>query len=350
MADINRTVIARIKACNKSYSKQDQKAELLKRNQVFLSDLKELEKNIRDKCHGLDIKTITRPGAFRKHPKLRKEPIHPFRYFDKEFRAFCSRWGLYLDWDGSLDNLSRSLLVSPTLEFDHLAAPAPEIDYTKATFPRQNTFNFLYIRVDAWTNLSDIRELWPKIESLQKKIFDYKPEKKADTFGRDLAWYDLHIEFGLTHGQIAKTWVKHCPVGVDLLAIKTFKRKYADALREKLKGRSSALKDHPRLLEMIMKSELGNDLRAAYLEEKAIYITGQFESGRRFTPRLHDAIKQGINRIEKYIELSVPKDPWAKLGTWFKEANITSPRIIDVPWLAELAKIDAAKGMKSKGE
>lgn len=196
--------------------------------------------------------------------------------------------------------------------------------------------------------MTDIKDIWHEIGTLQKKVFGFILEKKADTFGRDLAWYDLHKEFALTISQITKAWAKHCPKGVDQLVIKSFKRKYLDELKVKLKSRSSALKDHPLLLKMILGSELGDDLRTSFHEQKRIYSTGEFEPGKRFAPRLSDAIKQGIKRIEKYIELCVPKDPWEKLGAWSKETGIKYPRVIDVPWLRELAKIEADLKKNSK--
>ena len=343
MDEISDAAIARIKSSRKIYTKQEQKAELLKRNQRFLNDFKELEKNIRDNCHGLDIKTITSPRAFNDYPELIKEPVHPFKYFDREFRSFCKQWDLYLDWDGNLDKLSSSLIESPSLEFDHLAAQSEEINYMRANFPKQHTYNYLYIRIDPWTSRGDIKELWHKIAELQKKIFVYIPEKKADTFGRDLAWYDLKKVFGLTYGQIAKAWVTYCPGDVDLLMIKAFKRKYLSDLKGKLKGQVSALKDNPRLLEWILDSKLGADIRSKYEDEQRIYTTGEYKPGARFTPRFLDTIKQGINRIEKYIGLIVGKDYLEKITTWLKETNMKSRKIIDVPWLAELAKIEADK-------
>jgi hypothetical protein len=350
MDEISDAAIARIKGSRIIYTKQEQKAELLKRNQRFLNDFKELEKSIRDNCHGLDIKKITSPGAFNDYPELMNEPVHPFKYFDREFRSFCRRWDLYLDWNGSLDKLSSSLIKSPSLEFSHLTALSEEINYMREPFPKQSTDNFLHIRIDPWTNLRDIKDLWPNIEELQKKIFDYTPEKKADTFGRDLAWYDLKKVFGLTHGQIAKAWVKYCPGDVDPLVIKAFKRKYRNDLKGKLKGRVSVLKDNPCLLESILNSELGADIRTMYEVEKRIYTTGEYEPGTRFTPPLLDTIKQGIKRIEKYIGLVVSRDLFEKITTWLKETKIKSRKITDVPWLAELAKIEADKRTKIRQE
>lgn len=133
-------VVARIKASNKVFSKQEQKAELLKRNRVFLAHLKELEIRIKNECHGLDIKTITRPGAFNKFPEFLNDPVHPFKRFDREFRRFCSGWGIYLDWDGSLDKLSSSLQEFPFLKFHHLAAESLEIDYTRFSLPKEDDF------------------------------------------------------------------------------------------------------------------------------------------------------------------------------------------------------------------
>ena len=56
---------------------------------------------------------------------------------------------------------------------------------------------YLYLKIEPWTQKPDINKIWPQVEKLQKKIFDYTERKKRN-FGRDLCWYDLHDneEFG----------------------------------------------------------------------------------------------------------------------------------------------------------
>jgi hypothetical protein len=315
-------IAKRINDTKPVYSKKEQRAELLKRNPKFLIELEELNENIKEKCGGLDIKTITTPGAFIKYPELLEEalvdndsggPVHPFIYFNHSFNEFCQRWNLYIDWDGDINNLSASIFETPIIVYDHWAAGTSGINFSR--IPRPQKSFYLGLSLDAWTSLSDIIKIWPKIEKLQKEIFDYKAEKKSDTFGRDLAWYDLKKN-GLSLGKIAKDWIKYRPEDIDLITIKSFKKGHEKILKEKLKGHTSILKDHIALLKMINDGEFGKDIKSEYESDKKLYSTGEMESGKKFAPRFHDAIKQGIKRIGFYIKQTDPKEHYISLPAY----------------------------------
>lgn len=338
MAITSAEIIKQIKDIKRTYTKKEQRAELLKRNPKFLNELKELNARIKEKCGGLDIKTITSPGAFYKYPELTEDAlidndlggaVHPFIYFHNKFMEFCQRWNLYLDWDGDINNLSISIFETPIVVFDHWAAGVSRINFSRIIRGFPSSF-YLGLWLDAWTTLNDIKQIWPKIEKLQKRIFDYKAEKKSNTFGRDLAWHDLKKIYGLSYGKIAKAWIEHCPEDIDSIVIKAFKKKNTKILKEKLRGCTSILDEYISLLRMIGAGELGEDVRAEYKAEKELYSTGVTESGKRFTPRFIDAIKQGIKRIEFYIKQTDPKEKYISLPPYEQR----------LPWLKELDEIE----------
>lgn len=349
-------ITKRIEGIKRTYAKKEQRAELLKRNQKFLNELKELGERVKEKCGGLDIKTITSPGAFYRYPELNEDalidndaggPVHPFLYFHHRFMEFCQRWNLYLDWDGDIDNLSASIFETPIVVFDHWAAGASKINFSRIPQGTPQSF-YLGLWLDAWTTLNDIKQIWPKIEKLQKRIFDYKAEKKADTFGRDLAWYDLKKIFGLSYGKIAREWTEHCSEDIDSIVIKAFKKKNAKTLNEKFRGRTSILNDNLSLLRMISVCELGEDIQAEYEAEKRLYSTGETESGKRFTPRFLDAIKQGIKRIDFYIKQTDPKEkyigwpPYEQRLPWLKELDEIAYNNISQAFMRDEIELPAA--------
>jgi len=80
----------------------------------------------------------------------------------------------------------------------------------------------LYLKIDPWTQLKTIENIWSKIEKMQQAIFGYRTKVKPN-FGRDLCWYDLNKKeyYGkLSSGRIAALWKKYFSQNISRNTIK----------------------------------------------------------------------------------------------------------------------------------
>ena len=143
----------RIEETKKTYSKKDQRAELLKRNNIFSRELEELKSQIKEKCAGLDIKSIQKPGSFNDHPELLESAcpnkkghlVHPFIFFHEKFVIFCKRWNIYLDWNGEIESLGSHIKETPIIIYDHWAA-GTSINFARTeTLPMQDETYYIYL-------------------------------------------------------------------------------------------------------------------------------------------------------------------------------------------------------------
>jgi hypothetical protein len=318
------------------YDKKAQKAELLKRNERFLSDLKRLKEFFPDFSKFRKIKLRYPTGLYinpysdHKAPNNTKDinvnnPLIKLNYskykhknwitienkkiqyfrsadflnthpnpllFELDYRAgvfnshfnlwksFCNRWLINDDWDGELNTIS-----------DYLRNPT-EIYFSReysGTFEEKGKWAF-FIRINAWTALNDIRDKWQLIELIQKHILG-KYESRTN-FGRDLCWYDLKRLNGLSPKQISEFWEKAYPKDIDLLAI----RKIISKEKNDLVGEDG----------MALLQELASDPSLATLKEEFENERDNYRSGKY--PLLQDVIKKAIGRMERQILQIAPQD------------------------------------------
>lgn len=330
---MNKGILKRIKESKRIYTKKEQRAELLKRNEQFIKalktvfvkfmNIKEVSNNCRKIFYRFENLEISIDQA---HEELTRNTETV-----RQYMRFLRKWHISSNWDGEIDSLSKFIKDTPIIIYDALSAcestiPSRELE----PLPDESEFNYLYLKIDAWTSLDDIKKIWPRIQDLKKKIFDFKAEQKSN-FGRDLYWYDLKKQHKLSYGQIAKLWSNHCPGDIDSILIKSFKKENEEEIKTMLKGKTFVFDDNQKLLHMIKVGKLEDNIKSDFEEKKEFYITGKTEYG-KFTPRFLDAIKQGIKRIEGYIKL---------LNIRSKLDYIPFPEDYE-PWELEILKIEKA--------
>lgn len=284
---MNNEIFKLIKKSKKDFDKNSQRAALLARNKSFKKELeaissrlggdffKDLEKRIqKDKEKGL--------------PDCIPREFHDLQ---EEWSSFCARWHISYAWDRKINSLNKFI--------EKTVAIVDDIDF-------ETYEGMLYLRIDAWTNLEDIRAIWPEIEKMQKKYFVLKAEKRIN-FGRDLCWYDLHIKYKLSHREIAKLWEEKYPEDIDLLVIKRIKQ-ISETMRdikeyinkEQLKELEGRELDDQELLREIKAGKLAKAYRAYFDDEREYYATGKTSRGKLMPPFV-EMIKQAVIRIQKYI-------------------------------------------------
>lgn len=230
------------------------------------------------------------------------------RYIE-EWMDFCHRWNINHEWQGELNSLHKFIKETPQIvcrSDDMLVAEKKLKASTIEPINKELRYRYLYLKLDAWTGLKDIKKIWPRIEKLQKVIFEYKAEEKAN-FGRDLCWFDLYKGKNLSYSKIAKVWVENFPDDIDLLVLKSFKREHLKEIKRELKGETSVLLDNKILLKEIIEGRLKEKFFGDFFEEKKFYITGEMRR-RKFTSPFMDTIKQAIKRMEKYIRQIQPAE------------------------------------------
>lgn len=292
---MDQEILRRIKESKRDYNRKAQKAELMIRNKFFMEELKETPVNFKGyyfEKNGNDLIYHGKNGY--------KIDMSNF----EKFNNFCKKWNISTDWDGKINTLSKFIKETPQIVTSsinllilngHLSSGDIEyFDYNE--FHEREC---LYLKIDPWTSQKDIKEIWPRIEKLQKIVFHYKAELRS-TFSRDLCWYDLKNKFKLSYGQISKFWIEYCPEDIDLLVMKRIKRKEKKDLSQE---------DAKELLKEIRNDKSMNDLKTQFEEEREYYISGP-------DSLFKSAIKEGIKRITKYIKqiktpqklLSIRKD------------------------------------------
>jgi len=336
--EVDKKILKRIKESKKDYDKASQKAELLKKNKVFQDELRGIKKRLGKKFFelgNLDIKELTRifennvlltldypkinyleldipideaeglhsqaqfygdysddpiseieKDSFFNSPDLntvlvyeedlesiRTKITHKFRVLERyseKWMEFCSKWTIDLSWDGKLSSFSRFQGELVNIGWN----------YKDDDWP-------IYIKIGAHTTLDDIKVRWHKVETMQRHI--YERVQKSSNFGRDLCWFDLKKEYGLSYGKIAKLWIKYCSEDVDFLVIKRIQRK-----KERKELRKE---DALELLEEIYSDNAMDDVRIQFEEERKIYIEGPHSP---FIDVIKHAIKSMNERIQSY--------------------------------------------------
>jgi len=294
---VNKEILKRIEESKKDYDKKTQRAQLLIRNKQFIKELKETPADfVVDSEDRLKFKT--------KKIDLGGVDVYINVESFSKFKNFCLRWHIHPTWDGNIDTLSEFIKDSPEIICEpvnyllvngHIYFPDKEIVRPEGL----ERINYLYIKVDAWTSLEDIKKIWPRIEEFQRTIFSYKAELKSN-FSRDLCWYDLKTTHNLSYGKIAKLWIKHFHEDIDLLVIRRFKKVNEEFLKEKIQGQTSLMEDYSELLHMVKTGRLGEEIKSNFDEERKYYITGKTEHA-KVTPRFIDAINKAVKRMQNYI-------------------------------------------------
>jgi hypothetical protein len=175
-------ILNRIKESNRSYSKAEQRAELLMRNEKFIAEWRFIE-----------------------GPESENALV--------DWGAFCARWGIRHTWNGWPPTLAAHIRTSPGLLYHPLIFGTEQgIKWDELVpFPDTgdrspyNRPDYLLVQIDPWTSSDDVKKLWPRIEKLKKQIFGYS-EKDKWNFGEALCWYDLRTNYRYSFGKIALLW------------------------------------------------------------------------------------------------------------------------------------------------
>jgi len=116
------------------------------------------------------------------------------------WERFCHRWHIDTMWPGTDQSLAQFIKTKPVLHHrirgvegmtnldDGSSDPFGEV-WTLGLGRTKG--NFLYMRIDPWTGIDDIRNNWRRIMGWKRKCFSETFTRKHETFGRDLCWYDL---------------------------------------------------------------------------------------------------------------------------------------------------------------
>lgn len=289
---MKREILKILEQSKKDYDKKSQRAELLKKNKIFLEELKKVKNQLCDNF----FKKLEEMNQARKGGHFGEHPL----FSDKDFTdswlhkwsPFCKYWDIDIYWTGKLESLEEFLWHRIRIIY----------------FPRPKKAEkgYLAIDLDAETTLKDIRAIWSKIDEYQKEWLGRKVKKKTN-FGRDLCWYDLY-KFGLSYKEIAELWAEKFPENIDLIVIRRLKRDEISMkeIREdinkddELKAlRSRQLKDREFLFE-IRNGILAKKFKYIFDNEKDYYLKGKASHGGGWPPFI-DVIRRAIERMEKYI-------------------------------------------------
>lgn len=164
--------------------------------------------------------------------------------------------------------------------------------YIQIAYNENNKIFPIIIRISSWTTQKDLRKNWKGVKGIQEKIFH--KEKKSSNFSRDLYWYDLYKK-GKTTRDILELWADKCPEDIDKLVaqafIKNFKNKYKTLIGISISNFLEKLKsDDPDM----------KDIKEDYKSEKELYVTGGTGLG-KISSRFQDLIKSTIKNFELKI-------------------------------------------------
>ncbi len=170
-------ILKRIRESKRAYSRKEQRAELLIRNAQFIKEY------------------------------LEKERMPEYEPTVVNYGDFCDRWGISQMWDGRLPSLAKSVKTKPGLIY-HASFADESLDWEEiALMPNINIPDYLLIRIDPWTSLSDIKLNWRRIERMKKTIYGFS-EKGKSNFARALCWYDLNKRYRLSLGKTMRLWIQ----------------------------------------------------------------------------------------------------------------------------------------------
>ncbi len=152
------------------------------------------------------------------------ETVIFYKYYKLElyrelWERFCGKWNINPKWNANLRNFRKfqGPPVSMGVDFPY------SFLFPLSALP-------IIIQIGPWTTLEDIRKVWVKIERIQKRRF-YKEESSAN-FTRDICWYDLNTKLKMKPRQIAELWVKEFPKEIDILVMRRVKKQYKELSEE----------------------------------------------------------------------------------------------------------------------
>ncbi len=186
-----RAIQGRIKKIRKSYTKAEQRAELLVRNEEFLKEyvgLMSMANEELPQLGGEEIAELIR--------RLRKALL------DRHFTCFCERWSIKKTWNAEIKTLSKHIRTEPHLH--HLRRSTVDVDdwifLNDSRYP-----DCLLIMIDPWTTRGDVEAILPRVLKVQRQIFGFSDRGKW-SFGDALCWYDLSKKHKLSYRRIANIW------------------------------------------------------------------------------------------------------------------------------------------------
>lgn len=302
---MDKEVLKLIEESKKPFHIENQRGELLKRNEMFLKELEGISKRLgkeffktkelsREKLGELSNDNILLKLDYPKVKIMEIDcPVEEAELADfyKEF------WGSPKEIYDPLSEIERDSFFE-SRDIDTILVYDKDLDNIRTKIEFKLTVLDRYKkewkifcvkwRIDnKWNgNLSNL---------LISIGFDYRSlykKGKGSNFNRDLCWYDLNKKKGYSPGGIAKLWLKYRPEDIDKLVAQKIKRKYKISKGMSISDFLKKIKsDDPRMKE----------IRDDFEEEKKIYATGQVGRA-KFTPRFIDVIKKAINRMDKRIK------------------------------------------------
>jgi hypothetical protein len=188
-------IVSRIAATGRSYSREEQRAELLLRNSYFLKGLQRVYRLIK--------KANSIRGAH-----IYKGVDAGFEYGKQrayaEMGRLCDRWQISQKWNAKKETLPQFVILKPRFIYD---SPAHNWPYWEmAQYPGVGQ-EYLYLRIDPWTSREDFTSSWREARRLQRAIFGFS-EKEKSNFGASLCWYDLHSDYHLSPLRVARLWIQ----------------------------------------------------------------------------------------------------------------------------------------------
>lgn len=216
--ELSKRIKKRILESKREYAPQEQIAELLLRNELFCSGAATFTEN-----EAVKFGVTLTPEEL----ELMKAPSPEWGLRGEYGILWLIKWGIKFSWDGRKETLAENINNQPEVFFRPMNTTAEmgvlscglqvtELSSLIGAAWEKNISSeeqFIYIRMRQGTKQTDLDNLWPALEKLQRSVFYYNDRKK-ETFGRDLCWYDLNKkeEYGkLSLGRIRNLWIRFFP-------------------------------------------------------------------------------------------------------------------------------------------
>jgi len=298
---MDKEILELIENSKREYNKIQQRAELLKINKKFISELGAVKKVLgKDFFKLIKFLNSFALGNFNNdfNPDNSKNYANDIAIWQK----FCDRWHIKSHWNGLIDSLDKYIKEDPVFYIEQ------EEECVGEPIPLEK----IIIVVDAWTMLKDIIKIWPKIEDLKKRVFFSKVQKKSN-FGRDLCWYILNKRYKKKYKEIAELWLKYCPDQVDDLVINQIKNDID--IMERIKNYISKNNFRDLMGRNIENNELLKEIKSGRLkkfepefnEKRNYYTTKTYQGKNPFIKMIKTAIKR-IQRDIFSAELRIGSD------------------------------------------
>jgi hypothetical protein len=315
------TIKNRIKESKRAYNKKSQKAALYLRNEIF-NDEKAKVLLVIGKLYEIGAERSAFFEDLAKYGKNKLGKHLAYRVALFIWEMFCDRWDISFEWNGEPDQLKYKLKKSADIDYQKNKTEREDSEEFKQQVLEDDTDSeimeqkldeydmqwlhwkrtYLRINIDAYATIDDVKNIWGKIKKLQRKVFLYKSEAKSN-FGRDLCWYDLRKNYGLSIGKIADYWIRFRSDDADIIALNYFKKKNRPEIRKALRGETTLLNvdKEKELLNKILSGSLKEELYEDFNQEREYYLKGKF-GDRKLCAPFQFRIKMAIKRFEEYIE------------------------------------------------